>query len=180
MTTGGLLMCVPMIGLLTWAAAVDLRARRIPNWLTVSLMLAGFAQSFTWARTVGPADAFLGFLTGFALTFVLFGLNALGGGDVKLMAGLGAWLGPMPTLVVFALAAVIGMVIVLAQAAAQGRLTKLFRNSAVIAMSLAAANDGGGLEQAAETGKACSSSTGKPLPYAVPVFFAMLIVLTRL
>jgi prepilin peptidase CpaA len=184
MTTGGLLMCVPMLGLLTWAAAVDVRSRRIPNWLTFGLVLAGLAQSFTWARTVGPGDAGLGLLTGFGLTFVLFALGALGGGDVKLLAGVGAWLGPMPALVVFAAAAVIGMVIVLAQAAAQGRLAKLFRNSAVIAVSLATSGtDAGAVGQAAETGRACSDgggAAGRPLPYAVPVLLATLLVVARM
>ena len=179
MTTGGLMMCVPMLGLLTWAAAVDVRCRRIPNWLSFSLLLAGFAQSLTWCRTVGPADACLGFLTGFGLTFALFGLGALGGGDVKLLAGIGAWLGPVPTLLVFAGAALIGMAVVVVQAAAQGRLTKLFRNSAVIAMSLAQAGESG-LDQAAETGRACSGDTGRPLPYAVPVLLATLLVFARM
>lgn len=179
MTGGAILPFVPMIGLLTWAAAVDLRCRRIPNWLTFSLILIGLAQSFAGAHTVTPGQSFLGFLTGFGLTFILFGIGALGGGDVKLLAGLGAWLGPWPTLVVFSIAAIIGMVIVLAQAAAQGRLTKLFRNSAVIAMTFATASDAQALEDAAETGKACSSDQGKPLPYAVPVLAAVLILLTR-
>ncbi len=176
MTTGGMLMCVPMLGLLTWAAVVDLRARRIPNWLTFGLVLAGVGQSFTWARSVGPADAMLGLLTGFGLTFVLFAIGALGGGDVKLLAGLGAWLGPMHTLVVFTLAAVLGMLFVLAHAVAQGRLTQLFRNSAVIALSLTQAGD---FEEAAEAGKACSGD-GKPLPYAVPVLFATALLMIGL
>jgi prepilin peptidase CpaA len=180
MTTAGLMMCVPMLGLLTWAAAVDVRSRRIPNWLSFSLVLAGLGQSVTWCRTVGgPGEACLGLLTGFGLTFVLFGLGALGGGDVKLLAGIGAWLGPVPTLVVFALAAVIGMVVVLVQAGAQGRLARLFRNSAVIAMSLAHAGESG-LDQAAETGRACSGNTGRPLPYAVPVLLATLTVVARM
>ena len=172
-------MCVPMLGLLTWAAAVDVRERRIPNWLTFSLMLAGLGQSFTWARTVSPSDAFLGLLTGFGLTFALFALGAVGGGDVKLLAGIGAWLGPLPVLLVFAIEAIIGMVIVLVQAGVQGRLTKLFRNSAVIAMSLTHPGEGG-LEQAAETGRACSGTSGRPLPYAVPVLLATLLVVAKM
>ena len=179
MTSGGLLMCVPMLGLLTWAAAVDVRERRIPNWLTFSLMLAGLGQSFPGARTVGPADAFLGLLTGFGVTFALFALGAVGGGDVKLLAGIGAWLGPLPVLIIFAAEAIIGMVIVLVQAGMQGRLTKLFRNSAVIAASLAQAGEHG-FEQAAETGRACSGTTGRPLPYAVPVLLATLFVVARM
>ena len=172
-------MCVPMLGLLTWAAAVDVRERRIPNWLTFSLMLAGLGQSFTWARTVGPADAFLGLLTGFGLTFALFALGAVGGGDVKLLAGIGAWLGPLPVLIIFAAEAIIGMVIVLVQAGVRGRLTQLFRNSTVIAMSFAQAGEHG-LENAAETGRACSGTTGRHLPYAVPVLLATLAVIARM
>jgi prepilin peptidase CpaA len=175
MTSAGLLMCVPMLGLLTWAAAIDVRARRIPNWLTASLALAGLAQGWTWAHTVTPWQSFLGLSAGFGLTFVLFGLGALGGGDVKLLAGLGAWLGPMPTLMVFAGAALIGMLYVLVQAAWEGRLVALFRNSAVIAVSLTHAGEIG-LERAAETGKACSAAA-RPLPYAVPILAATLIVI---
>jgi prepilin peptidase CpaA len=176
MTSGGLLMSVPMLGLLVWAAAVDVRQRRIPNWLTFSLILSGLAQSFTWARTVSPSDACLGFLTGFALTFVMFAIGAMGGGDVKLLAGIGAWLGPWPTLTVFATEAIIGMVFVLAHAAVTGRLAKLLRNSTIIAMNFAAAGEAGAgsLEQAVETGKACSSD-GRHLPYAVPVLLAVLL-----
>jgi prepilin peptidase CpaA len=182
MSTGALLMCMPMLALLAWAALIDLRDRRIPNWLTVSLALAGLAQSFTWAHTVTPGTAALGFATGFGITFILFGLGALGGGDVKLLAGLGAWLGPKPTLLVFGAAAVIGMVIVLAQAARRGRLTRLFQNSAVIATNLVLTGDGIDSAQASEMGHACSGGVGsdKPLPYAVPVFVAaaLLMLLT--
>jgi prepilin peptidase CpaA len=180
MTVTQLLMFAPMIALLVWAAVVDLRFRRIPNWLTFSLALAGLAQSFTPVHTVSPGPAALGLLTGFGVTFLLFAIGALGGGDVKLLAAIGALIGPMPALVVFAISAVIGMVIVLAQAAAQGRLTRLFRNSAVIAAALVHA-DGASLEQIGETGKACSGggpgATGKPLPYAVPLLLATLLTL---
>ena len=175
MTTAPLLMFVPAMALLVWAAAVDVRVRRIPNWLTASLALAGLAQSWTWAQTVTPWQSFLGLCAGFGLTFALFAIGGLGGGDVKLLAGLGAWLGPMPTLMVFAGAALIGMAYVLAQAALEGRLAALFRNSAVIAVSLTHVGEMG-LEQTAETGKACSASA-RPLPYAVPVLAAVLLVL---
>jgi prepilin peptidase CpaA len=163
-----------MVGLLAWAAVVDLRARRIPNWLTCSLAIGGFAQSWTWAATVTPGQSLLGLLTGFALTFLPFAIGAMGGGDVKLLAAIGAWLGPVPTLVVFAAEAVIGMVFVLAQAGWEGRLTSLLRNSAVIATTYANAGQVG-LERAVETGKACSGSSR--LPYAVPVLLATVLTI---
>src|ERR1700722_17606945 len=104
----GLLNCVPLFAMLLCAAATDVRARRIPNWLTFSMILSGFGQSLLSIRTVGPTDALLGFLTGFGLTFVMFALGAVGGGDVKLLAGIGAWIGPGPTLAVFAVEAILG------------------------------------------------------------------------
>ena len=143
MTTYGLLMCAPVVGLLIAAATIDWRHRRIPNWLTFSLLLSGLAQSFAPHATVTPLGAVLGMLTGFGLTFALFALRAVGGGDVKLLAGIGAWFGPQWALALFCVEAIIGMLMVLAQAAAQGRTRVLLRNSAVVAINLAHVNDVG-------------------------------------
>src|SRR5687768_7459580 len=85
----------PLAVLLVWAAVVDARERKIRNWLTVSLMLSGLMQSWTPMATVGPGAAALGLLVGFALLVLPFAVGAIGGGDVKLMAGIGAWLGPL-------------------------------------------------------------------------------------
>ena len=183
----GLIACAPMIGLVALAAAGDVRARRIPNWLTLGLMLTGLAQSFMPVPAVagGGWSPLLGLLTGFAAAFVLFGLGGLCGGDVKLMAGVGAWLGPWPVLLVFAAATGLGSVIVLVQAVVQGRARVLLRDSAVVAMSLAHAGEVG-LSKAVETGQACAPSaaggnprpgTGRMLPFAVPVLLASLVVL---
>ncbi|HZK83030.1 MAG TPA: A24 family peptidase, partial [Humisphaera sp.] len=111
-----LLHLAPLLVMLALAAIGDLRERRIRNWLTVAIMLTGLARSFAPAHGVAPGGAILGMLTGFGITFILFAMGAIGGGDVKLMAGVGAWLGPAATLGVFALEAIIGMAIVLIQA----------------------------------------------------------------
>ncbi len=166
--------CAPLFALLLCAAVTDLRARRIPNWLTFSMVLAGLAQSLLPLRTVGFTTSLLGFLTGFGLTFILFALGAVGGGDVKLLAGVGAWLGPGPTLAVFAIEAIVGMAIVLTQAVWQGRVTTLLRNSTVLVINLAHVGDVG-VEHVTATGKSCRSIE-RPLPYAVPVLAAVAMV----
>ena len=172
-----MLHLAPLFAMLSWAAVGDIRDRRIRNWLTLSIAVTGLAQSFAPAHTVSPFTSFAGLAAGFGLTFVLFALGALGGGDVKLLAGIGAWLGPGPVLAVFAIESIAGMLIVLAQAAWQGRLAALFRNSAVVAVNLAHLNELG-VEHVTATGQA-SKSVDRPLPYAVPVLVAVLIVAAR-
>src|SRR5690242_13454132 len=103
---------LPLLSLLIWAAIEDLKSRRIPNWLTFALALGGVASSLMFARPIGLGDAMLGMLVGFALPFVLFSLGALGGGDVKLLAALGVWLGPAGAFRAFIIAALVGLVIV--------------------------------------------------------------------
>ena len=67
------------------------------------------------------------------------------------------------------------MVIVLIQSAKQKRLSALFRNSAVLSVSLINI-DRIGADAVYETGKACRSIE-RPLPYAVPVLIGAVIVL---
>jgi prepilin peptidase CpaA len=174
MSTYGLLMAAPALGLLVWAAVSDLHSRRIPNWLTFTLVLSGFAQSIAFGALCSPLESLGGFAVAFALTFALFALGAVGGGDVKLLAGLGAWFGPIAAFQLFCVEAVVGMVIVLVQAAAQGRTRTLLRNSAVLAVNLAHVNDVG-VAHVKATGQS-SRSVERPLPYAVPVLIAMLIL----
>ncbi len=166
---------VPVLALLIWAAIEDARARRIPNWITFSLALAGLANAFLTGQPLGPTAAMLGFLTGFGLGFVLFGLNAVGAGDVKILAAMGAWLGPLGAVKLFALEAIIGMVIVLVQAAIQRRTRTLWRNTAVLAINLVHLQELG-VDHVSETGKSCQSVKLR-LPYAVPVLVAAAILL---
>jgi prepilin peptidase CpaA len=166
---------LPLLVLLILAAGIDLRSRRIPNWLNFLLILSGFAQSLLPARTITPAQSLLGMLVAASVPFVLFALGAVGGGDVKLMAGIGAWLGPMPALIVLVVEKVLGLIIVLTQATAQRRIPSLLRNSAILTANLLYVKDVG-LEQVARTGRGCRSIDG-PLPFAVPTLLAVVLVL---
>ena len=164
----------PLLVMLIIAAVIDARQRRIPNWLTVAMMLCGLAQSFTAAHSVGPAAASLGLLAGLALMLGQFALGGLGGGDVKLLMGVGTWVGPLPLLMIFMAASVAGLIIVLAQACWQGRLAALFRNSSVIAVNLIHLREIG-VEHVSATGASCRS-IDKPLPYAVVVLIGTIAV----
>ncbi|SOZ15390.1 conserved membrane hypothetical protein [Cupriavidus taiwanensis] len=90
----------PYIGPLTivivlTAAAIDLQRRRIPNWLTFGAwMLAVPVQIAMQGFGHGLMDWTLGWLTGLAIFLPLYMLRGMAAGDVKLMAAVGAWLGP--------------------------------------------------------------------------------------
>ena len=169
---GSILAIAPLLVLLAWAAVIDWQTRRIRNWLTFSLLLSGLLQTFIHGSAISTGQSLLGLAVGFVLPLILFIMGAIGGGDVKLLAGVGTWLGAAAVFKVFCAEAIIGMVIVVAQASFQGRLQILARNSSALAVNLIHL-DTIGLEQATLTGQSCRS-VDRPLPFAVPVFVAVL------
>lgn len=83
------------------AGAGDALSMRIPNWLTVAIALLFFPMALLTAM---PLEMFgLHLLVGVAMFvagFVLFATGLFGGGDAKLLAAAGLWLG-WPDLVPF-------------------------------------------------------------------------------
>lgn len=75
------------------AAVEDLRRRQIPNWIPAAAILGGLAIAIRDHGWNGAGSSLLGLVAGFAVFFVFYAIGAMGGGDVKLMAGFGAVLG---------------------------------------------------------------------------------------
>ena len=81
------------------ASIWDVRTRRIPNALTfgsaaVALAFHAFDAGSLRALPVAVAWSVAGWIVGFLLFLPVFLLGGMGAGDVKLLAALGAWLGP--------------------------------------------------------------------------------------
>jgi prepilin peptidase CpaA len=169
-----LLWMLPLLLMLIWTAIEDIRVRRIRNWLTFSMLISGLAESLLPGSHLGFEQSLLGFGAGFLIPFILFVLGAVGGGDVKLLAAIGAWVGAVASFKVYCLQAILGMIIVLVQAAWQGTLLKLGRNSAMLAVNLIHLEQVG-IEHASLTGQSCRS-VERPLPFAVPVLMAVVIL----
>ena len=105
---------VLLVVLLT-AAVFDVRYRRIPNWLTVSGVRAGHRHEYP-DRYAGGRDRVLPCRAGgrlSAIYVVLYALRAMGAGDVKLMAAVGAIVGWENWFGIFLVTAIIGGIMAL-------------------------------------------------------------------
>ena len=97
-------------------ATTDFRTRRIPNWLTVPAAIAGLVFSSVTPNGIGLVASLAGFAVGMSLLLLPWLLGGGGMGDVKMLAALGAWLGPLWILVAFGMGSILaafGMVAVL-------------------------------------------------------------------
>lgn len=99
-------ICAAWLGYAVWR---DIHHHRIPNWLTVSAAASGVIMAML-ARGIaaGAAFSFKGFMAGFLLLLPPFLLGGMGGGDVKLLAALGCWLGAAGVFTVFLYGALFG------------------------------------------------------------------------
>ena len=98
----------PNLIVLLLASGIDLRTRRIPNWLVVPFLASGWLAQ---AVSHGFSGAWHS-LAGTAMAGLLFGvpcfLRAMGMGDLKLAAGVGAWIGPGQLVTAFIVTGIVG------------------------------------------------------------------------
>lgn len=111
-----------LIIFLAAAAYYDLKQNKIPNRITFPMIVWGIISMSMIGGMKGLQTSLFGFLLGFVIFFVPFTFHAMGGGDVKLMAGIGAMLGWQMIISVILYAAICGGIVVLIMAIYQKRL----------------------------------------------------------
>jgi prepilin peptidase CpaA len=128
---------VLLVAVAAVAAVTDIRARRIPNWLTVAGFAAGLAVN-TWARGwAGLGDALLGCALGFVLYLVLYLLRGMCAGDVKLAGALCAITGLERAVALILFAWIASAVLGLMAALVRGRLRTTLWNTGYLVRELA-------------------------------------------
>jgi prepilin peptidase CpaA len=133
----------PTLLVLVVATFTDLRSRRIPNWLVLPFLLAGVAVApfrgaiafffrgdpgfYGWH---GVGQSLAGLTLGAAIYGFLFWMGGMGMGDVKLVAAVGAWIGPQQLLVALILTGLAGGAMALIWAGMGGFLGEIFKGAA--------------------------------------------------
>ncbi len=122
-----------LFGLLLLAAIYDVRYRRIPNWLNLSGVILGLGINWFIGRPeAGILFGLSGLGVAFGLYMVLYLVRAMGAGDVKLMAAVGALAGPSRWFGIFLITAIIGGILALIVVLLRRRTKATFWNVAFI------------------------------------------------
>lgn len=103
-------------------AVTDIWRYRVYNVLTFPLIFSGILYHGIVGGWTGVSDSLAGALFGFAVLALPYLLGLMGAGDVKLLTGVGAWLGLYPTAIVFVASSLITGVVAVGMILYRGRL----------------------------------------------------------
>ena len=110
------LVCVTLIV----AAWIDGRQLRVPNWMTYPMVATGLLFNG------------LVHVVGLLCLLPLYAVGGMGAGDVKLMAGIGAWLGATVTFYAFCVSTVVGAVMAIVMVLYKRSFKKHYANFVMI------------------------------------------------
>jgi prepilin peptidase CpaA len=149
---------VTLTAIVCAAAWYDLTTHRIPNWLTVSgLALALLLRFLGGSLGVGLQ----GSAVAFGISFVLYLLRAVGAGDVKLLAAVGAFFGSTDVAGALAVIAIAGAGFALLNVVYRGVLPLLLLNTFELLRSWRTLGT--------ERSRTLDSPGALTVPYGVPI-----------
>jgi len=111
-------------GALIWAAVIDGIELRVPNAITFPFIISGWIYSTVAFGWEGLGWSLLGTVVGLALLLPPYAIGGMGAGDVKLLAGVGAWMHCTHTMWAFIYTAIIGAIMAVAMVAYRGAFKK--------------------------------------------------------
>jgi prepilin peptidase CpaA len=149
----------------------DIRTRRIPNALTFGGALLGLCASAFEGGLAGAGVSLVGWALGAAVFLPFFLVRGMGGGDVKLMAALGAWLGPGPVMWSALYAGIAGGLLAVALSLYHGYLKQALTNLGGALLYWRTAGPG------PVPGLTLATARGPRLPYALPILVGTVVAI---
>ncbi len=164
-------LVVPIVAI--YASIIDYREHRIPNWLNAALAAGGIGCQTIYFGWSGLGTAVVGLLLGFGLLIIPWTMHSMGAGDVKLIAAIGAWMGPWLIFLGFLAGVMIGGVMAVIIILARGDLAQARANMNVLFVKCARADTA--FSEFGSTGSFGKRTT--LLPYGIPLTIGALLVL---
>lgn len=93
------------------AAVIDGIQLKVPNWITFPFVLCGWVYCCWAGGWEGLGASLLGTVIGLALLMPAYAIGGMGAGDVKLLAGVGAWVHSMDTFYAFCATTIVGAIL---------------------------------------------------------------------
>jgi len=162
---------VAVVGIVIAASIFDLGSRRIPNALTLGAAVVAIVMQALLNGWSGVLSAVSGWAVGVVLFLPLYALGGMGAGDVKLLAAIGAWLGPIGAAWTGLYGAVAGGAMALVVALARGYTRTALKNLGTILRVWSVAG-----VQPVE-GLTLADKASVRLPYALPLAAGALVTL---
>jgi prepilin peptidase CpaA len=113
-------------------AVNDVRTGRIPNRLTYGGTLAALAVRYVVSGWPGLKDGLLGLLVAGGIFYFLFLVQAMGGGDMKLIAAVGAWAGTTQAMIILIVSALAGGILAVSYIVCRRQVRQTIVNSATL------------------------------------------------
>ena len=153
------------------AAVIDGFELKVPNWLTYPMIISGWVYSGVYFGWEGIGWSHLGPVIALCLLLPAYAIGGMGAGDVKLLAGVGAWVHGTHVFYAFCLSAVMGAIIavlmVLVRRAWQKHLSQFW----MILGEITTIRDPEQLAQIAAERK----SSMLLLPYGIPIALGSIV-----
>lgn len=168
-----LLLLIPLGVVLATAAVTDWQQRKIYNWLTYPAALGGLVLHTIAFGFGGLATGFLTALAVLVLGLIILPFGWLGGGDIKLLAAIGATLGPEPLFEIFFYSLFVGLLMGLSLSLVNGYLWELLKRIGRFLKSIV-------ISVATRTNVTGDIETDERayLPFAIPIFVGAVFATT--
>jgi prepilin peptidase CpaA len=158
-------------------AATDVWKFKVHNLLTVPLLASGLIYHSIVGGAAGFTLSLLGALCGFGLLIALYLKGGMGAGDVKLMAGVGAWMGAGLTFYVFIASSLAAGVYALLVIVLYGRTGEIWIHLKIAWYRISAVGRHLGAEDCVETEVIREDRRGRIIPFAAMIAFGVLATL---
>ena len=165
-----LLIYVILTVFVVTCCVVDVRTRRIPNAISGPAVVAGVILNTMSYGLPGLGWSLAGVAVIVAILLAPFALGGLGGGDVKMMAAVGAFLGPRLALYGLLVGMILGGIVMMVHLARIGRLAEKIGALRTMVVNAALLRSVDPLRMAANDPVAIS------LPYSVPLGLGAAVV----